>query len=256
MKPRISIVTVCYNSAKTIRETLQSVAQQDYALVEHIIVDGASKDNTLEIVNSFPHAATIISEPDKGIYDAMNKGIAAATGDVVGILNSDDFYPHSRVLSTVAAAFEQNDVEATIGDICFVAPDNLKRITRYYSAKKWHPGKFVRGFMPPHPSFFVYRSYFKTLGDYKTDYKIAADYELLIRYLAIHQLPYHYIPEPIVHMRAGGVSNENLKSRYVLNQEIVRACRENGLKTNMLKLSLKYFQKIMEYLPKKNAHAS
>jgi glycosyltransferase involved in cell wall biosynthesis len=252
---KISVITVCYNSAKTIRETLDSVSKQDYHGIEHIIVDGASKDDTLDIVNTFPHVATVISEPDKGIYDAMNKGIAAATGDIVGILNSDDFYPHAKVLSTVASAFEARDIAASIGDICFVAPNNLQRITRYYSAKKWHPGKFVRGFMPPHPSFFVYRRYFEELGVYKTDYKIAADYELLIRYLAIHKLPYHYIPEPIVYMRAGGVSNESLKSRYVLNQEIVRACRENGLQTNMLKLSLKYFQKVLEYLPKKAAHA-
>lgn len=252
---KISIITVCYNSEKTIADTLKSVAAQDYQDIEHIIIDGASKDDTLAIVRRYPHVAKVISEPDKGIYDAMNKGIAAASGDIVGIINSDDFYPHGQVLSTVAAAFESQDVAATIGDICFVAPDNLQRVTRYYSAQKWHPAKFVRGFMPPHPSFFVYKKYFDELGNYKIDYKIAADYELLIRYLAIHKLPYHYIPEPIVYMRAGGVSNENLKSRYVLNQEIVRACRENGLQTNMFKLSLKYFQKVLEYFPKNKRNA-
>jgi hypothetical protein len=180
----------------------------------------------------------------------MNKGIRAATGDVVGILNSDDFYPHNNILKKVTEEFRTKKVNAIIGDILFVSPNNIKKVVRYYSAKRWKPSKFVKGYMPPHPSFFVYKKFYEQLGVYQIDYKIAADYELLIRFLATNQLSYSYIPEAIVHMRAGGVSNESIKSRYVLNQEIVRACKENGLNTNMLILSLKYVNKIFEYLPK------
>jgi glycosyltransferase involved in cell wall biosynthesis len=247
---KVSIITATYNSASTIRDTLDSVAEQTYSNIEHIIIDGLSKDNTLDIVKEYPHVAKIISESDKGIYDAMNKGIRAATGDVVGILNSDDFYPHNNILKKVTEEFRTKKVNAIIGDILFVSPNNIKKVVRYYSAKRWKPSKFVKGYMPPHPSFFVYKKFYEQLGVYQIDYKIAADYELLIRFLATNQLSYSYIPEAIVHMRAGGVSNESIKSRYVLNQEIVRACKENGLNTNMLILSLKYVNKIFEYLPK------
>jgi glycosyltransferase involved in cell wall biosynthesis len=226
------------------------VAKQTYSNIEHIIIDGLSKDNTLDIVKEYPHVDKVISEKDKGIYDAMNKGIRAATGDVVGILNSDDFYPHNNILKKVTEEFRTKKVNAIIGDILFVSPNNIKKVVRYYSAKRWKPSKFVKGYMPPHPSFFVYKKFYEQLGVYQIDYKIAADYELLIRFLATNQLSYSYIPEAIVHMRAGGVSNESIKSRYVLNQEIVRACKENGLNTNMLILSLKYVNKIFEYLPK------
>jgi glycosyltransferase involved in cell wall biosynthesis len=226
------------------------VAKQTYSNIEHIIIDGLSKDNTLDIVKEYPHVEKVISEKDKGIYDAMNKGIRAATGDVVGILNSDDFYPHNNILKKVTEEFRTKKVNAIIGDILFVSPNNIKKVVRYYSAKRWKPSKFVKGYMPPHPSFFVYKKFYEQLGVYQIDYKIAADYELLIRFLATNQLSYSYIPEAIVHMRAGGVSNESIKSRYVLNQEIVRACKENGLNTNMLILSLKYVNKIFEYLPK------
>jgi glycosyltransferase involved in cell wall biosynthesis len=247
---KVSIITATYNSASTIRDTLESVAKQTYSNIEHIIIDGLSKDNTLDIVKEYPHVEKVISEKDKGIYDAMNKGIRAATGDVVGILNSDDFYPHNNILKKVTEEFRTKKVNAIIGDILFVSPNNIKKVVRYYSAKRWKPSKFVKGYMPPHPSFFVYKKFYEQLGVYQIDYKIAADYELLIRFLATNQLSYSYIPEAIVHMRAGGVSNESIKSRYVLNQEIVRACKENGLNTNMLILSLKYVNKIFEYLPK------
>lgn len=249
MVARISIITVCFNSARTIEDTLRTVAEQTYRNVEHIVVDGASTDKTLEVVARFPHVARVISEPDQGIYDAMNKGIAHATGEVVGILNADDFYPHTLVLQRVANEFENPGIEATIGDICFVHPNHLDRKVRYYSARSWSPARFVRGFMPPHPAFFTWKRNYETLGNYKLGYKIASDYELLVRFLAVHKLSYSYIPEALVYMRAGGVSNESLKSRYVLNREIVRACAENGIHTNLFLLSLKYFEKVFEYLP-------
>jgi glycosyltransferase involved in cell wall biosynthesis len=252
---KVSIITATYNSDSTVRDTLESVAAQTYSNIEHIIVDGLSKDNTLEIVAEYPHVAKVISEKDDGIYDAMNKGILAATGDIIGILNSDDFYPNSGIIQRVVKEFQEKKVDTTIGDILFVSPSNLKKIVRYYSGGKWKPSKFVRGYMPPHPSFFVYKKFYDELGLYQIDYKIAADYELLIRFLATNKLSYSYIPEAIVYMREGGVSNASIKSRYVLNREIVRACKENGLDTNMLKLCLKYFSKIFEYFPKYNINA-
>lgn len=243
---KISIVTVSFNSAKTIFDTLNSVAGQDYPFVEHIVIDGGSTDGTGEIVSQYPHVKHFVSEPDEGIYDGMNKGIALASGDIVGILNSDDFYPHDSVLSNVERAFTE-EYDSLIGDVAFVRENNLDKRVRIYSAKGWAPEKFAKGFMPPHPGFFVRREHYLKLGLYRTDYKISADYELLIRFLHNQKLSYKYLPEILVHMRTGGVSNNSLKNRWLLNKEVVRACRSNGLSINMAKLSLKYFKKIFEY---------
>jgi len=245
---KISIITPSFNNGPTIRNTIESIAEQQGVEIEHIVIDGASKDQTVSILENHPAKPIFISEPDKGIYDAMNKGIRMATGAVVGILNADDFYPNNQVLIPMLKAFEDPNVDAVIGDILFVDQEDTTKAIRHYSAKDWHPDKFVKGFMPPHPAFFVRKKFYDQLGLYQIDYKIAADYELLIRFLKVHQLRYQYIPQIFVHMRAGGVSNASIKSRYILNQEIVRACQENGLQTNMLKLSLKYFKKIREYV--------
>jgi len=244
----LTIITVSFNSQNTIRHTLESIANQTYTNLEHIIVDGASKDNTLKIIAEFPHVAKVISEHDKGIYDAMNKGIRAASGDVIGILNSDDFYPCNTILEEIMSEFT-GKVDATIGDVAFVRPNNLHKIIRYYSAKKWRLDRFEWGYMPPHPAFFLRKKFYEKYGLYQIDYKIGSDYELLIRMLYRHQLNYKYIPKQIVTMRTGGVSTESFKSRYILNKEIVRGCAENDISTNMLKLSLKYFRKVFEYLP-------
>jgi len=245
---KISIITITYNSSKTLATTLESVAAQDYPNIEHIIVDGLSKDNTIEIVKQFPHVAQWISEKDKGLYDALNKGIQMATGDVVGLIHSDDFLASNNAVSKIAKAFKENNVDSIIGDISFVNPDNLIKVIRHYSSKTWKPSKFARGYMPAHPAFYCKKELFEKYGYYKMGYKIAADYELLIRFLYTHKVSYKYIPETIVMMRTGGTSNENLKSRIVLNQEIVRACAENGINTNMFKLSLKYSNKVFEYV--------
>jgi len=250
---KISIITGTYNSVLTISDTLKSIQNQSYPNIEHIIVDGASKDSTLKIVAKFPHVAKVISEPDQGIYDAMNKGIKAATGDIIGILNSDDFFPNDRIVQQIVDGFDK-DTDCIFGDVAFVNPDNLNKIVRYYSAADWHPDKFKKGYMPPHPSFYVRKSFYEKLGLYQTDYTIAADYELLIRMLHKHKLNYNYLPLQIVTMRTGGVSTKNIKSRYILNKEIVRACAENDISTNMFYLSLKYGSKIFEYLqPHKKA---
>jgi len=182
----------------------------------------------------------------QGIYDAMNKAIAMTTGEIVGILNSDDFYSADNIISRVAAAFADPSIDAVFGDLVFVAPGNLKKIIRTYSSAKWHPDKFAKGFMPAHPTFFVRRKYYEQLGVFKTDYKIAADYELLIRFLYVHRLKYMYLPINMVTMRKGGVSSNGIMSNIILNDEIIRGCRENGIRTNVFKVYPKYFTKLFE----------
>jgi glycosyltransferase involved in cell wall biosynthesis len=245
---KISIITITFNSAKTLATTLQSVADQDYPDIEHIVVDGLSRDGTLDIVKQFPHVRRVISEKDAGLYDALNKGTRVATGEVVGLLHSDDFLASKDAISKIAKAFKGAPVDAVFGDISFVRPNNLSKVVRHYSSKNWDPSQFAKGYMPAHPSFYCKRELFERYGYYKLHYKIAADYELLIRYIYTHHISYRYISETIVYMRTGGASNESLKSRYILNQEILMACRENGIKTSMFRLSLKYGKKIFEYI--------
>jgi glycosyltransferase involved in cell wall biosynthesis len=242
---KITIITATFNSAATIAGCIASVHAQTYSNIEHIVVDGASGDRTIEIINSMPNRVSkIVSEPDRGIYDAMNKGIQLATGDVIGILNSDDFFTSKEVLSKIVSAFQTHPVDGVYGDVCFVMPEKLNKVIRYYSAAMFRPFLFQFGFMPPHPSFYVRRNYFEKLGLYQTDYKIAADYELLIRYLKVSQLKTHYLNFCVVTMRKGGDSSRSLKSNWILNKEIVRGCRENGIYTNMFILSFKYPIKI------------
>ena len=244
---KVSIITVVFNGQNTIKDTVKSVLTQDYPDIEHIIIDGASTDGTMQVIQSYSdRIAHIVSEPDQGIYDAMNKGIKLATGDLVGILNADDFYASSDVISTVVKQFEISQVDSVFGDLVFVKPDALDQVIRYYSSAKFHPKQFAAGWMPAHPTFFVKRWAYEQYGLFKTDYKIASDYELLIRFLAKYQLSYRYIPKVMVKMRAGGVSTKNLRSNWVLNQEIVRGCAENGIRTNMLRVLAKYFTKVFQ----------
>lgn len=242
---KISIITVTLNSALTIEDCLASVASQTYP-VEHIIVDGASTDNTLEIVHRISPSARIFSEPDKGIYDAMNKGIHIATGDIVGILNSDDFYAGPQVIERVTASFLESGAAALFADLVYVRPNNLNRIVRYYSGAGLTPDKFAWGWMPPHPTFFVRRELYEHYGVFRTDYEIAADYELTARFLVRYKMPYVYLPEVIVRMRTGGASTRSLRSNWILNREILRACSENGIHTNYMKVYSKYFHKVIQ----------
>jgi len=251
---KISLITATYNSSSTIAGCITSVNNQTYPNIEHIIIDGASKDYTIDIIKSISNRVTkIVSEPDKGIYDAMNKGIRLVTGDIVGILNSDDFFTSDDVIEKIVSAFQSNPVDGVYGDICFVKPTALSMVVRYYSAALFKPAMLRFGFMPPHPSFYVRSEWYKKLDLYKTDYKIAADYELLIRYLSVNKLKTRYLNFCVVTMRTGGESTRNLKSNWILNREIVRGCRENGIYTNMMILSLKYFFKVIGFLfPNRN----
>lgn len=249
---KISLITATYNSGRVLRTTLESVLKQTYSDIEYIIIDGASKDNTMDLVHEyeplFNGRIKWISEPDKGIYDAMNKGIRMTTGDIVGIINSDDFYHRTDVLSRVAEAFEEPGVQAVYGDVRFVHPGDLDKTIRYYSSKVFSPKLFRYGFMPAHPTFFTYKKYFEEFGYYKTDYKIAADYELLVRFLYVHKLQAKYLPLDFMKMRTGGVSTASVRSNILLNKEIVRACRENGLWTCFPLLLMKYAVKVFELI--------
>ena len=250
---KLSLITVTFNSACTIKDTIESVLAQTYEDYEYLVIDGASKDGTVDIIKSyeplFKGKMKWISEKDKGMYDGINKGIRMATGDVVGIINSDDFYHRADIFSIINKAFEESpSVQSIYGDVRFVRPDNLDKTVRYYSSKNFKPSKFRWGWMPAHPTFFTYRKNFEKFGCYKVDYKIAADFELLTRFLRSHALSSKYVPVDFMKMRTGGKSTSGLKSNWVLNKEIVRACKENGIYTNMFMLSLKYFVKVFEFL--------
>jgi len=246
---KISIITVVYNNKETIKDAINSVLNQTYENIEYIIIDGASNDGTVEIIQSFENKiSNFVSEPDNGLYDAMNKGIGLASGDIVGILNSDDFYIDNKVIQKVVDVFENEKVDSIFADLVFVKPDNLKKTVRYYDSGKFNPSKFAYGWMPAHPTFFVKKEFYVKYGVYKTDYKIAADYELLTRFLAKYKLSYFYLKLPIIKMRIGGVSTSGIQSNYILNKEIIRACRENDIKTNWLKVLSKYPQKLLGLL--------
>lgn len=225
---------------------LDSVANQTYQQIEHIIIDGKSTDNTLEVVSRYPHISRVVSEKDDGLYDALNKGIALATGDIVGVLHSDDYFTEATSIEKIVARFKSGKSEVVFGDVQYVDPMNLNKIVRYYSSAKWNPNRFDRGFMPAHPSVYIKRQHYQNLGLYKTDYKIAADFELLVRYLHKHNLSYSYCPFSVVTMRTGGISTKNFKNRYRQNMEIIRACKENGIRTSMIKLALKVIPKLLE----------
>jgi glycosyltransferase involved in cell wall biosynthesis len=273
---KISIITVCYNSSDLIRSALESVLSQTWPQIEYIVIDGGSTDGTVEIIRKYADEKcanenadvclgqsirqsgnqalrqfTWISEPDEGMYDAINKGIRMATGDVIGILNADDFFEDEGVIATVAGAF-QSDVDAVYADVRFVGKEALKKTRRYYSAKHWKPWMLRWGFMPPHPSVYIRRECFERLGYYKTDYHIAADYELLIRYLWIARLRTVYVPKCFVTMRTGGRSTKDWRSNLLLNREIVRGNRENGVCTNLAMLLPKYAFKIWEFVGKRS----
>ena len=254
---KISVITVTYNSAATVRDTIESVLRQEYLNYEYLVIDGDSKDNTVDIIKEyepkFGGRMKCISEKDKGMYDGINKGIRMATGDVVGIINSDDFYHRTDIFDVIAKTFEENPcVQAIYGDVRFVNPDNLDKTVRYYSCKHWKPWRFRFGFMPAHPTFFTYKENFEKYGYYQYDYHIAADYELLIRHLYTNKVPAKYVPIDFMKMRTGGRSTNGWRANVLLNKEIVRACKENGIWTCMPLLFLKYFIKVFELIKTHN----
>lgn len=241
---RFSIITVVHNNRATISDCVRSVLSQRGCEVEYIVVDGASTDGTLDVLRGVADRARVVSEPDKGMYDALNKGLALATGEVVGLLHADDFYAHQDVLAKVAEAFAGEPVDSVFADLVYVRPDNPSKIVRYYSGAGFTLDKFSVGWMPPHPTFFARRECYQKYGGFKTDYRIAADYELMARFMVCNGITWRYLPEVVIKMRTGGMSTRGLMSNITLNREIRRACAENNIPTNYLKIYSKYLTKV------------
>lgn len=250
---KISIITVCYNSEKTISKTIESILSQNNIQLEYLIIDGASKDNTVHIAESYREqfeqkwgVYRVQSEPDKGIYDAMNKGVQLATGDVVGILNSDDYYATDDVLSSIMSCFEENDIDSVYGDLMYVKNE---KIYRY-----WKSGKqksFKTGWMPPHPAFFVKKSVYDKYGLFRLDCGINADYELMLRFLEVHKITSFWLNKVCTYMEAGGTSNNGLKSRIAGMNNDRLAWEKNNIKPRRFTILFKKLRKIPQFIEAK-----
>lgn len=226
---KISVITICFNSAATIVDTVESVLGQTHPEVEYLLVDGASKDATLDKLAPYrERLAGLLSEPDQGIYDAMNKGLRLATGDVVAILNSDDLYAHPEVLSKVASVFATTGADCVYGDLNYVSATDLQQVVRNWRSGAYQRGQFRQGWHPAHPSFFVRRSVYEQLGLFNLNLRIAADFELMLRVLEKHGCPAAYLPEVLVKMRTGGASNRSWRNIWKANRECYQAWRING----------------------------
>ena len=248
---KISIITVSFNSAETIKETIESILIQDYNNIEYIIIDGGSSDETIDIVKSYSEKISyFISEKDNGIYDAMNKGIKAATGDIVGILNSDDFYPNSFVLSNVAKSFKKYNCDAVYGDLVYVKEKDTTQIKRYWQAGNYNTSKIKNGWMLPHPTFFVKKVMYDRHGLYNSDLKRAADYEMILKLLYKENISVHYIPMILVKMRMGGASNSTFLNRIRANKEDGLAWTKNQLNKPMFVRIKKPLQKVIQFFKK------
>jgi glycosyltransferase involved in cell wall biosynthesis len=253
--PKISIITVCRNAAVSIQDCLQSIADQTYTSLEHIVIDGSSTDGTQSVVEQNRHSrlSHFLSEPDKGIYDAMNKGLALAKGTVVGFLNADDFYSDPSVLEKVMRSFENEKNDACFGDLMYVSQSDPTRIVRHWKSSPYRKGKCRSGWMPPHPTFFVRKKIYDRLGGFDTDFKIAADYEIMLRFLEKTGISTDYIPEVLVKMRVGGVSNRSLRNILKANYEVYEAWKHNDLpiswRTFLLKPLSKIYQFFSRFLP-------
>ncbi len=246
---KVSILTVSYNSQKTIEDTIKSVLQQDYPNIEYIIVDGNSSDSTMDTIAKHSSGISkVISEPDKGIYDAMNKGVNLATGDLIGILNSDDFYASDNVISQVVELISKEGTDSLYADLVYVDAENTEKVTRKWVSGKYKHGKFKWGWMPPHPTFFVKKSVYEKFGTFNTELKSAADYEFMLRVLHKEKTSVSYLPKLTVRMRAGGVSNASFKHRIRANKEDRKAWELNGIQPYFFTLFLKPIRKIFQFL--------
>jgi glycosyltransferase len=245
---KVSIITATFNSALTIGDTIKSVLNQTYPNIEYIIIDGGSTDGTMHIVNKYKDKITkIVSKKDDGIFDAFNKGIKLATGDIVGILNSDDFYAYDSVIQDVIEKFKLSSVDAVYGDLEYVDPIDTSKVLRHWKAGKYNRSKFKTGWMPPHPTFFVKKSLYDKYGDFNTWMKISNDYELILRFLYKNNASAAYIPKVLIKMRAGGNSDGSIKKRYLANKEDRKAWKINGLKAPFYFAVLKPLRKFGQF---------
>lgn len=245
---QVSVITVCYNNSQTIEATIKSVVSQDYENMEYILVDGASTDETLQIIDRYKkHIATVVSEKDNGIYYAINKGIALATGDVIAILHADDFYADPTIISKVVNALETAKTDTVYGDLQYVDRDDTARVIRNWKAGVYLRDNFLRGWMPPHPSFFAKRNCYIEFGNFNTSLKSSADYELMLRFLYKNNCTTTYIPEILVKMRAGGQSNSSIKNRIHANREDKKAWQLNDLDPHFLTFIRKPLSKLKQF---------
>jgi glycosyltransferase involved in cell wall biosynthesis len=246
---KVSIITITYNSAVTLEDTLKSVVNQDYPNIEYLIIDGKSKDKTLQIVDKYKDKITkIISEKDKGLYDALNKGIGIATGDIVGMLHSDDLYESNHVISDIVKTFEKNPTaDGVYADLVFVDRTDISKVTRTWESGDYEEGDFLNGWMPPHPTFFVRKECYERFGGFNTKLRLSADYELMLRMIHKNKIKLAYLPKVVVKMRMGGVSNVSLFVRLKANIEDKMAWKLNGMKPRLFTRFLKPASKIMQY---------
>jgi glycosyltransferase involved in cell wall biosynthesis len=247
---KISIITVCFNAQRTIAETITSVCSQNYQDLEYLVIDGSSTDQTTDVIRAHPQFSqitTFVSEPDGGIYDAMNKGISMASGEIIGLLNADDVYVDNTVLEQVAKVFEDQSIDACYADLIYVKQFDSSKIIRYWQSQNFRPGLFEKGWMPAHPTFFVRRKIYEKFGLFDLSFKHQADFELTMRYLAVHQIRTRYIPKIWVRMRLGGISNRNFLGVIKSNMEAYRACKKNKLKILMAPLFI--MRKIASRIP-------
>ncbi|RIV21224.1 glycosyltransferase [Fibrisoma montanum] len=248
---KVSIITVVFNGAEHIRDCIESVLGQTYPDIEYIIVDGQSTDGTVDIVRSYgSRVARFVSESDKGLYDAMNKGVGLATGEVVGMLNADDFYRHNRVIENMVATFKRTGSDGVYGDMLYVDRNDPKQLKRYWRSGWYREGDFLWGWMPGHLSFFAKRWAYEQYGLFRLDMKSAADYELMLRFIHKHKLRLAYMDEVTIVMRAGGISNSSLGNRLRANREDRLAWKVNGIQPYFFTLWLKPLRKISQYLRK------
>jgi glycosyltransferase involved in cell wall biosynthesis len=245
---KVSVITVTYNSAATVEDTIRSVSAQSYPDIEYIVVDGASTDKTINIINRYRDDIQVfVSEKDRGLYDALNKAIALATGDIVGILHSDDLFAHKDVIAHYVDRFLQSGAEGVYADLDYVDRKNTARIRRKWRSGKYRHGMFKFGWMPPHPTFMVKRALYKHFGAFNTSLRSAADYELMLRFIHLHKIRLVYMPEVTIKMRAGGKSNATLQNRVNANREDRLAWKMNGLKAPFYTLYLKPLRKIFQF---------
>jgi len=245
---KVSVITTSYNSGHTIKDTLMSVATQDYANIEHLIIDGGSKDGTMQVVSKFDHVSVAVSEKDGGIFHAMNKGLQLCTGDVICFLNSDDWYISPHVISSVVNCLQQSHCNVAYGDLQYVQQFNPERIVRTWKSGRFRRKNLYYGWMPPHPAFFAKKEVYEEVGFFTTELTSAADYELMLRILLKHEHDACYIPEVLVKMRLGGYSNASLKNRLRANQEDHQAWVMNDLKPMIFTRYLKPIRKIPQFL--------
>lgn len=244
---KVSIITAVYNGGRAIAETLRSVAEQDYPDIEHIVIDGASSDDTVAVVHSNGNrVAQFVSEPDNGVYDAFNKGLRLATGKAIGFLNCGDTYLSRSVVSRIAKELSVSGTEAVFGDLLIVNALERTQVVRRYNSRRFAPNMMGYGLMPAHPTLFLRREVYQRVGEYDTQYRIAGDFELCLRVFAHNTVQYRYIPEPLVNMPRGGLSNRGWRSTWQITREMHRACALDGVRTNWAKLSLRIPLKIME----------